>query len=850
MASNEEIKKANIAETNKLLSEQINLAAALADVMNDVVKATKNKGELDKASLDFARQSVKLAQNVASEYDSMAAVEKDIAKSKKIQNDITKQIGSLEKNIEGVAKKNLENFQKQKATTEGLKKNYEKLVNDQKNGLAVSQDALDTAALSVMYADEELALLGAQLTDQAQQLVFLQQANQENAEIDEHLAEQLRRQQNLNKAAGGFTKVLQGVDGVLNKLGLGGLSKAMGIEEAIKDAKDYAYQLTNGGKDGLSAVGKMKVAFKGLGSAIKVALGPMALFGMLVSLFQKAKKNAEEGTQYMAQLTDSQKNFTADLGVSVSVGKKLYGEVNNIGRAMGMTREQSTGAAKEIYGSLGGVEKLSASTMQTFLKLSVHGGVAADTLKEMHTFAKMTGQEAGQVAQNVAKTAQEQIKGLKLNVSMKQIMKDVAGVTSNVKIQFGGSAEAITKAVTKAKKLGLEMKDVEGIASSLLNIEDSLAAEMEAELLTGKELNLEKARAAALNGDNVGLMEALAEQGITQADYADMNVIQQEALAKSLGMSRDQMSGMLVAQKENTAENTDMVDMQKQGIEAMTAMSSIADRLANQEEDRLAKLAETVEENMKFEESMKNLQAAIQPILDTLLIPMLDIFTKIVNKITETIQYFTEGKGQLDAWGVALTAIAGTIVAIRVGQVAYNTAKKIGNAYDKTAELLAKGKLALQNSMLASMVKEGAQLIKNGAIAAGQFLKTVGMAVFKVISSLASIPVVGWGLGIAAAATVGAMAYKYMNDGIQGPVSGGSGYSRTMYGPEGAISFNDKDTIVAGTNLGGGGGGGETVAELQRISGLLNQLLNKEGGVYIDGNKVGATIALTNYQQQ
>jgi hypothetical protein len=39
------------------------------------------------------------------------------------------------------------------------------------------------------------------------------------------------------------------------------------------------------------------------------------------------------------------------------------------------------------------------------------------------------------------------------------------------------------------------------------------------------------------------------------------------------------------------------------------------------------------------------------------------------------------------------------------------------------------------------------------------------------------------------------------DDGIMGPV----GYSRVLSGPQGSIAFNDKDTIVAGTNLGGGG---------------------------------------------
>ena len=41
-----------------------------------------------------------------------------------------------------------------------------------------------------------------------------------------------------------------------------------------------------------------------------------------------------------------------------------------------------------------------------------------------------------------------------------------------------------------------------------------------------------------------------------------------------------------------------------------------------------------------------------------------------------------------------------------------------------------------------------------------------------------------------------------MNDGVISGSTGSSGYgSRTMFGPEGAISFNNKDTIVAGTDL-------------------------------------------------
>jgi hypothetical protein len=233
-----------------------------------------------------------------------------------------------------------------------------------------------------------------------------------------------------------------------------------------------------------------------------------------------------------------------------------------------------------------------------------------------------------------------------------------------------------------------------------------------------------------------------------------------------------------------------------------------------------------------------------------------------------------EGLGIFDAmaqvWSSAdglsktLVVVAGTIAAIRAGQIAINVAMKayavMANVVKgiQTAIKIAQGIQLGYQAAMGGIEQKRALLEKQG------LMRSVGTAVMKVISSLASIPFVGAALGIAAAAGVAALAYKYMNDGVVSPTTGGGGYGdRVLYGPEGAISFNNKDTIVAGTNLFGndvasgpdagqstGGGNGAVVAELQRVSSLLQQILGKEGGVYIDGSKVGTTLALSNYKQQ
>jgi hypothetical protein len=834
------VNKKNVDEANKALGEQINLIAAVADMMKDVVSQVKNKGELDKGSLDLTRQTLKLTRDIASEYQSMDAVQKDITKQYQQQNKNASQIEAISSNLSDHEKEALKNFEKKNDKLNKAKALEQQMLKAKSEGKKFDANALKSVQASVKSHEEAVSLAGAQLSNQAEQVVFLQQANKEINGNLALLAEQERRQQNLLDAQKGIVNFTGQFGKVLTKLGATGAGKV--LTDTFEKSKKAIYDATDGGKNMIGGLQKAKIAAKSFGSVLKVALGPMALIGMAVSLFNKFKKDAEEGARYLATISHEQKNFTKDLGVSVTVGKQLYGQVEGIGKGMGMTREEAVGAGKEIYSALGGVESMTDSTAKAFIKLNAHGGIAADTLKQMHTMAKLTGEDAGEVANQIATTAQESIKSLKLNVSMKNIMKSVAGVSNNVKLAMGGSAKAITQAVAKAKKLGLEMKDVENISSSLLNIEDSLAAEMEAELLTGKELNLEKARAAALAGDQSKVMDELAKQGITQAEYAGMNVLQQEAIAKAMGMSRDDMAKMLVTQKENTAENMDQVDFQKEGLNAMTATASALDAINRREEERLKSLAEGGEQMLAFNEAMDRLKIALQPILDNLFIPILGVITDMVDGIGKFIAGITSTKKGMDGMKDGLSFMLKIILGIKAAQFAINT-------YNKIAQGIQKGKLFLQKMTNKEKIKEGTVETANQVKQSAGFIKSVGIAIMKAISSLASIPVAGWALGLAAAGIIGGIAAKYMNDGMQGPVGGKAGYSRTMFGPEGAISFNDKDTIVAGTNLGGGGGNNNN-AELGRIADLLEKLLNKEGGVYIDGNKVGATIALTNYEQQ
>ena len=934
MANKDQIQKKNIDEANDSLGTQLNLVASLQDKMSQLLKVYKEKGTLDKQSLDSVKSVVAATKSLKAEYDSVKEVQKDLAKNAKLQQDIERQKNALYKQGGESLKDEIKMLKTKEESLTKAQNKLAKMESDKKMGKKIDDALYVQAQNTLTKKQEQLKVANEILTPEAQQLVMLEEAEKINGENTKHLNEQLKRQENLVKSQGIFTTAISGTQKVLDKIGLGDLGKKLGLEAASKKAKDLTYELTDGGKRALGVFGKMRVGIASFGAALKSALGPLALIGMATSLFGKFKEMGREALEYQKEISQETANLTRELGLSASNGAKVAGQARAIGGAMGMTHEQATAAAGAIYGQIQGTEKLGAETMKTFMKLNVHGGVSGEVLGKIYNISKLTGKEAGHVAEEIASQAQESLKSLKVNVSMKSVMESVSKVSSRVALNFQGSGKAITSAVVQAKKLGLEMEQVENIANSLLNIEDSIAAEMEAELLTGKDLNLEKAREAALNGDNAALISELAAQGLDAAEFGKMNRIQQDALGKALGMNGDSLADMLGTQKKNEASNQDTLDLQKDSIAAMTSMASLAEAIKNEEDGKLAAMGPLAEMYKQFQSAMTKIATALMPVINTLFKELWDIvwpvfkgvekwltnsdniklvtegiknaFTNIKNVLSEVKTFVTPifemlfKLGQdlmpiiLSAWnkiypiivsvkntiveiigsmgslisklfegnkeftgmektiGIIASAVAGfylTMKAIKAAQFAINKATLIyqgimgGIQAIKVviAGLNSKEEASLGRRILLGIREAAAQALKAVAQVTGMSAATLGVAA-----------------GIALAA--GAAAAIYFNSQEQ-KVKGNDVYSeggygkRTLLGPEGAIQLNNRDDVVAGTDLfkknqGGGGGGDAVVAELQRVSSLLQAILSKEGAVMIDGNKVGTTLALSNYKQQ
>jgi hypothetical protein len=184
--------------------------------------------------------------------------------------------------------------------------------------------------------------------------------------------------------------------------------------------------------------------------------------------------------------------------------------------------------------------------LKTFTKLREQAGYTNEELIGIQKLSLVNGKTLEDNTAEILGGAEAYAARNGFVVNEKDILKEVSAASASLKLTLGGSAEAVAKAAVQAKQFGLNLEQAEKISESLLQFETSIESELSAELLTGKNLNFERARALALEGKTAEAAAEVAKQVGTSRDFAKMNVIQQEALAKAAGMTRDELAQSLM----------------------------------------------------------------------------------------------------------------------------------------------------------------------------------------------------------------------------------------------------------------------------------------------------------------
>ena len=563
-----------------ILMDNLNINRENVDAINDSVKAAKGLADPYTLSASAAKEIKKSTQDIATLASKVAKDEDTILNRRRSSKDIAKDLAKSSK--------------AEKSLLVEIAKTGELRNQRDKDGNKINNE-------STKILDDIIAGMRAQI-DQA-------------GDIDKALQKELDSALKIENAHGLSGKALEGI----NKL-LGGAIPQ--LDEIRAGAQDQLAGLEKEGKLRTGLAGKMQ----GMGALMKSTGGILKANMLDPLVLMKA------GFDFDKEATALQKNLAISateaygLNVTLSMAATNTGNMAIQGadasKAFGTLNDQLGIASTAIIGMVG-----EAAKMQKLL------GLSDTAIGKAGKASLILGKSMEDIKLDIidSTTSVRTQTGVALNYN--KILEKTLNVSGQIAMQLGNNPKEIAKAVAQANALGMELEQVAKVGQSLLSFEQSIEAELEAELLTGKQLNLEKARLLALTGDYEALSVEIAEQAGTFTEYSAMNVIQQQKLAEAFGMSADEMSNMLIDQE---------------------AMGKTAEQLRAEGKEDIAQRIEARNAQEKFTdavEKMKNIFAdlvggPVGGLLNMLTLALVPI-NAIVTSVSKLFSLFTGAKEEM-----------------------------------------------------------------------------------------------------------------------------------------------------------------------------------------------------------
>jgi hypothetical protein len=403
----------------------------------------------------------------------------------------------------------------------------------------------------------------------------------------------------------------------LQKTSIGKLIDFSSVTKAMKATK----------AGGASTFATLSVGAKAFGASLKAALGPIGLILIAAEAIKKAfELFVEASFAADKRVTEIAKN----LSIGKEAARGIYDNLTDLKGTLDTefaTTENLVKAFSEIatlteFSAIGSKEQL-----ETQIVLTNQLGQSVEEAQALQGIFAVNNVEADKgldiVYDQIAAFANQN----KIVADGRQILKQIQGVSKQVLLNFKGNTPELVKTVLQANKLGLSLNEINKIADSLLNFEQSIEAELTAELLTGKQLNLDKARQFALTNDIAGLTQEIANQGITAANFAKMNRIEQESIAAAFGMQASELADSLYKQELiNKVANNYTKDLREQAkLQEQKGNLEEANRLNIQ----AAAIEQGIVEGKTLEQAQKSVDA--QAKFNLALERAKEIFTDVVD---------------------------------------------------------------------------------------------------------------------------------------------------------------------------------------------------------------------------
>jgi DNA repair exonuclease SbcCD ATPase subunit len=524
MADN--INSGAVDDLNDALRESRNLTKLISDNFAALEKAIGKVGNGGKKIVDNINEYAKALSKTASLTDKLAAgklKEKDIIDQKielekkyaKFVDESNKTQLISTKKLSGELK---ESNRIQQSRAEQIKRSYEELDNLQtqlereKANIINANNAIDKRA-----AKDRAKALREEIVESHNALTE-QESIYKNAEKELIVKkQQLEKVKETNKA----NKELRAL-----------------YEQQIKDLEALTNTLREQNTYGYA----LKKIYEGISDKIGDALKPMAV---LTAAFEFLKKVAFATSD---QVTKLQKSLLLTQDEAYAVRDNFQAMANASEDAF-ITTAKLLEANAALGKQLGFNSQFSSDLNTQFVKLTKQIGLSEEAAGGLAKLSKVTGGTLENTKNIALETSQRLSSQYGIQLDQKDVLEEIGKLSGQTLAMFKASPQALAEAVAQAKLLGTSLETTKKQASSLLNFESSIENELQAELLTGQQLNLERARTAALTGDLTTTMKELNSQNIDFNKFSNMNVIAQNKVAEALGLSSDELSDQLLKQQ-------------------------------------------------------------------------------------------------------------------------------------------------------------------------------------------------------------------------------------------------------------------------------------------------------------
>jgi len=322
---------------------------------------------------------------------------------------------------------------------------------------------------------------------------------------------------------------------ILGKAGAGEIPPIIGAGGAVPEM--------GGMGGGLGAIaGKLGL----IGIAVGLIL---AIYGKIFQTFTSLEKSAESFRKTLGLTFSTTQGIQEQAGLIVAQWGHLGVKIDDVFKSLK--------AINDVIGfGFGG----NAGIVQNISLFAAQLGVAQETSAE---FLKVMAQVSGttlDVQQGMLMTVGGLSEAAQTNLGV--VMTDISKSAEMGYSFLSKNPKQLALAAIQARMMGSSLQSTVQTAKGLLNFTESVNSEMEMDVLLGKSINLQRARELAYRKDDIGLQTEILSL-LKQTNFEQLDPFQQEAVAKALGKSVNELSRMAESSREMAKQGKSFYEISK-----------------------------------------------------------------------------------------------------------------------------------------------------------------------------------------------------------------------------------------------------------------------------------------------